>query len=362
MKAHSEGMHMFKPLTLTLAELAARWGLTPRQVLQHAQQPGVPLYFAYEGLVFDIGDQWHRHGGDWRETERRDSLVEGVKNKEAWLQRRNLGKLTEWDQLTQEEAIKLRAEIDVSKLELRSLNDVLEQRNAERHRCHFRGFLRAAPATLWDIESLGATPFPLKAFHPSSPINVVRLPDAPSGQGGLIWDGRLVSLEPMSENDRHWKARLTADDLVAITSEVKAIEAMMKAKEGAVNPAPSAPARNAEKETEKDTKGADLRPAAPGGTMDSKPRARKKPGGGDALTPIVWETCYDLHDAGEKVTPGSVMRELKIRAQSLDPKARGPLMGTSAGGVKFETIDGEEKEMNSAALAARINAWKDAQS
>jgi hypothetical protein len=216
---------MFEPLTLTLAELAARWSLTPRQLLQHAQQPGVPLYFAFEGLVFDISDRWYRHGGDWRETERRDGLVKSVERGEAWLQRRKLGKLTEWDQLSQEEAVKTRTDIEASKIEIRNLDEVLDGREAERHRRHFRGFLRAAPATLWDIESLGSAPFPHKAFHPSSPVRVVRLADTLPGQGEWVWDGRLVSLEPMQENDRHWKKHLTADDLVAITIEVKAIEA-----------------------------------------------------------------------------------------------------------------------------------------
>lgn len=216
---------MFEPLTLTLAELAARWSLTPRQLLQHAQQPGIPLYFAFEGLVFDIGDHWHRHGGDWRETERRDALVKSVERSEAWLQRRRDGQLNEWDQLSHEEAVKLRADIEASKVEIRNLNEVLEDREAERHRRHFRGFLRAAPATLWDIESLGSAPFPHKAFHPSAPVEVVRLADIPPGQSEWVWDGRLVSLEPMHENDRHWKKHLTADDLVAITNEVKAIEA-----------------------------------------------------------------------------------------------------------------------------------------
>lgn len=216
---------MFEPLTLTLAELAARWSLTPRQLLQHAQQPGVPLYFAFEGLVFDIGDQWHRHGGDWLETRERDALVKSVERGEAWLRRRRDGQLTEWDQLSQEEAQELRAKIEEEKIKIRDLNEVLANRDAERNRRHFRGFLRAAPATLWDIESLGAAPFPHKAFHPSSPVKLAQLPSTATLEGGLIWDGRLVSLEPMHENDRHWKKHLTADDLVAITNEVKAIEA-----------------------------------------------------------------------------------------------------------------------------------------
>lgn len=337
---------MFEPLTLTLAELAVRWNLTPRQVLQQAQQPGVPLYFAFEGLVFDIGDQWHRHGGDWLESRERDALVKSVEGGEAWLRRRRDGQLTEWDQLSQEEAQELRAEIEKNKIKIRDLNKVLADRDAERNRRHFRGFLRAAPATLWDIESLGAAPFPHRAFHPSSPVKLVRLQRTATLEGGWIWDGRLVALEPMYEKDPHWKKRLTADDLIANTTEVKAIEAMMRANEVSPSATTSASTRNEDDSVERDAR------------TELSSRARQKPAGGDALTPTIWEICYDLNDAAEKVTPGPVMMELKIRAQSLDAKVRGPLMGTSAGGVKFETIDGEEKELTSPMLAARINEWK----
>jgi hypothetical protein len=215
---------MFEPLTLTLAELAVRWNLTPRQVLQHAQQPGVPLYFAFEGLVFDNGEHWLRDSGDWLETGERDALVKSVESGEAWLRRRRDGRLTEWDQLSEEEAQELRTEIEENKIKIRDLNELLAGRDAERNRRHFRGFLRVGPSTLWDIESLGSAPFPHKAFHPSSPVKVVRLPDGPRGDGGLVWDGRIVALEPLYESDPHWKKRLTADDLVAITNEVKAIE------------------------------------------------------------------------------------------------------------------------------------------
>lgn len=341
---------MFEPLTLTLAELAVRWNLTPRQVLQQAQQPGVPLYFAFEGLVFDIGDQWHRHGGNWLETRERDALVKSVESGEAWLRRRRDGRLTEWDQLSEEEAQELRAEIEEDKIKIRDLNKVLADRDAERNRRHFRGFLRAAPATLWDIESLGAAPFPHKAFHPSSPVKLVRLLSTATLEGGWIWDGRLVALEPMYEKDPHWKKRLTADDLIANTTEVKAIEAMMRAKETSATATTSASTRNGDDPVERHAQTA----------LSS--RLRQKPAGGDALTPTIWDICYDLSDASEKVTAGTVMRELKIRAQSTDPKVRGALLCSTAGGVKWETaINGDEKELFAGALDARIKEWRKAQ-
>jgi hypothetical protein len=90
------------------------------------------------------------------------------------------------------------------------------------------------------------------------------------------------------------------------------------------------------------------------------PTPRVKPQGGDSLTRIVWDICYDILDAGERPTPVPVMRELKIRAQSTDPKLKEPLVSSTAGGVKYEDADGDEHELNSNQLQSRINAWKKA--
>lgn len=47
-------MPIIEPITLTLAELASRWNKTTRQVLEL----GLPMYFYFDGLVFDFGDKW----------------------------------------------------------------------------------------------------------------------------------------------------------------------------------------------------------------------------------------------------------------------------------------------------------------
>ncbi|MDB5974672.1 MAG: hypothetical protein JWR07_1432 [Nevskia sp.] len=63
---------MFEPITLTVAELADRWNRTPRQILESAIHRGLPPYFSFDGLVFNIGDEWLRSNGDWQQTRNRD--------------------------------------------------------------------------------------------------------------------------------------------------------------------------------------------------------------------------------------------------------------------------------------------------
>jgi hypothetical protein len=85
---------------------------------------------------------------------------------------------------------------------------------------------------------------------------------------------------------------------------------------------------------------------------------RLNPQGGDTLTPMIWEICYDLRDGDVKPTPMPVMAELKARADSTDKKVKGVLAGSIAGGVKYEDADGDERELNANQLQSRINEWK----
>jgi hypothetical protein len=104
-------------------------------------------------------------------------------------------------------------------------------------------------------------------------------------------------------------------------------------------------------------------PAVPAAPMlgDAAPSAtRNKPAGGDALTALVWGICYDLLEIGQRPTAGPVMTELKVRADSSDPRLKGPLLSSVAGGVKYEDSNGTEKELNAAQLAARISEWRKA--
>jgi len=100
------------------------------------------------------------------------------------------------------------------------------------------------------------------------------------------------------------------------------------------------------------------RPAA----RASLPRAaRLQPKAGDNLTPIVWRVCYEIHEAGGKVTPRPVMARLQALAESDDPAQRGCLVAAVAGGVKWEPLgseDGKDRELNADSLAARIREWR----
>jgi hypothetical protein len=81
---------------------------------------------------------------------------------------------------------------------------------------------------------------------------------------------------------------------------------------------------------------------------------RIKPQGGDSLTPMIWEICYQLHDNRQEITPRPVMAELKRRASS----QAHPLVGCVAGGVAYEYEKGDERELNAEQLRGRIREWK----
>ena len=94
----------------------------------------------------------------------------------------------------------------------------------------------------------------------------------------------------------------------------------------------------------------------------SIPRAtRLQPTAGDNLTPIVWRVCYEIHEAGDKVTPRPVMARLQALAESDDLAQKGCLVAAVAGGVKWEPLgseDGKDRELTAEMLAARIREWK----
>ncbi|HJV75184.1 MAG TPA: hypothetical protein VJ654_13245 [Noviherbaspirillum sp.] len=84
------------------------------------------------------------------------------------------------------------------------------------------------------------------------------------------------------------------------------------------------------------------------------PRTRTEPQGGDSLTPTIWTICYNLQEAGKKVTARPVMGELKrMAAEKIHP-----LISTTAGGVKYEYEKGDEQELTSSQLDKRIQEWR----
>lgn len=183
------------PLTLTLAELAERWQLSPQQVLQaQPVQQALPAYFYFDGLVFDFGDKWHRAHGDDAARQDLDSAQSRLSTLEIDLQRQSLHKLgllklTQWeealsdDALRQQQAEAARLREDVAQLTAR-----LQQRSEQRQRQVRNGLLRMAPRTLREIALRGKTPFPQFAYLPQPAEG------APDDTPGIA-AGALVALE-----------------------------------------------------------------------------------------------------------------------------------------------------------------------
>jgi hypothetical protein len=209
-------MPIIEPITLTLAELASRWNLPTRQVLEQ----GLPMYFYFDGLVFDFGDKWHRAQGEVKEAQdleihqTRLATVEVDLQRQA-LHKRGLLKLTQWeDALSDDELRNLQAESDRLTTEIARLGALLKERTEERQRHVRNGLLRAAPRTLRDIAQHGQTRFPQFAFMPAAPAGNEKI----SG-------GAVVALE----DGFPVKTLLTEADLVVAMLDVRAAEAARQA-------------------------------------------------------------------------------------------------------------------------------------
>jgi hypothetical protein len=205
---------MIEPLTLTVAELAARWNQSVRQVLEH----GLPMYFYFDGLVFDFSDKWHRANGDVQEVQDLEAHKARLSTLEIDLERqslhkRGLLKLTQWEEaLSDDELHDYRAEADRLGTQIAQLTARLKERGDERQRRVRNGLLRAAPRTLHEIAQHGQTRLPHFAYMPHSP--------ASDGKGPIA-DGAVVALEdgfPLKE----W---LTDADIVVSMLDVKVAEA-----------------------------------------------------------------------------------------------------------------------------------------
>ncbi len=218
---------MLEPVTYSVSELAQRWNVTPRQILDMALQLRVPLYFNFDGLVFEITDDWHRHAGDSREAEELEALQADIERNNAWLARRARGETDEYDYLSDEDARELREAITNNQQEVETLKDKLEARERERRHAHYLGAIRPPAETLREIQRDGESDTPHWGYHPESAIKVVHIPARKyGGAGGLVGEGHLLALEPYLTP---WR-KLTADSLFAMTAEVKAIEAHQQSK------------------------------------------------------------------------------------------------------------------------------------
>jgi len=210
-------MPTIEPLTLTLSELAERWQLLPQEVL--ASPHALPMYFYFDGLVFDFNDKWHRANGDVTIVQTLEAHKTRQSTLEIDLQRqtmhkRGLLKLTQWEEaLSDEEMQSQQAESDRLTEEIARLGALLKKRDEERQRRVRNGLLRAAPRSLNEIAERGETRFPQFAYMPHSPNPVAS--DTPS-----IAEGAVVALEdgfPLKEF-------LTSADLVVAMQDVRAAE------------------------------------------------------------------------------------------------------------------------------------------
>ena len=208
-------MPIIEPITLTLAEVASRWNKTARQVLEQ----GLPMYFYFDGLVFDFGDKWHRANGDVKERQDLEAHQMRLSTVDLDLQRqglhkRGLLKLTQWEEaLSDEDLRNLQAESDRLNKEISRLSALLKERGEERQRHVRNGLLRAAPRTLRDIAQHGQSKFPQFAFMPNSP-----------SADEKISDGAVVALE----DGFPVKALLTEADLVVAMLDVRSAETANK--------------------------------------------------------------------------------------------------------------------------------------
>jgi len=208
-------MPTIEPLTLTLAELAARWNMTPQQVLDSPH--ALPMYFYFDGLVFDFSDKWHRAHGDASVVHDLEVARARQSNLEIDLQRqtlhkRGLLKLTQWEEVSSDEELaSQQAELDRLTQDIADLAAQLKARSEQRQRHVRNGLLRAAPRTVRDIATHGKTRFPPFAYMPHSP----------QPEQERIAAGAIVALE----DGFPLRATLTTADLVVAMQDVRAAEA-----------------------------------------------------------------------------------------------------------------------------------------
>ena len=205
------------PLTLTLAELAERWKLSPQQVLQAS--PPLPMYFYFDGLVFEFGDKWHRANGDAAVLQDLDSAQSRLSTLEIDLQRQTLHKLgllklTQWEEALSDDALRQQqAEAARLRAEVERMKKQLKQRTEQRQRQVRNGLLRLAPRILHDLAVRGQAPFPQFAYLPQPP-------EGAAAETINIAAGALVALEDGFPR----KDFLSSAELVVTLPDVQAHE------------------------------------------------------------------------------------------------------------------------------------------
>ncbi len=226
---------MFEAKTLNVPELAARWGKSPRQILEHAASTALPLLFDFDGLVIDaMGERLAQFDADQQlEHEKLTAFVHAAESK---FKRRIAGLLRVDETLTVPEGIALRKELTTAQAKIKELEELFDEVTRARQKYHFRGPLRATPATVDELQRLGCAEHPIRAYRPEGPFKLHTVDGVP------VLDGPMVRLE---EGAAKWKERLEPADMFVSMAHVKAIEAAdkPKPKEPAHQPTKPSPAQ-----------------------------------------------------------------------------------------------------------------------
>lgn len=211
---------MFKvePTTFTVAELAARWQCTPRQVFERAKNSLLPLYFPFDGFAFDAIEERRRTHDEWKENQERDAIKRSMEASRTHLQRHAAGEVSEWEACLSDDDVKLlQRELLTQAGRLEVLGLLAMARQDERERSRYLGDLIATPETVALCERDGFASFPEIAYHPASKFILTKAKD---GEYGIL-DGRMLRLGKRNDS----RDKLTADDLRVRVEDVKAIEA-----------------------------------------------------------------------------------------------------------------------------------------
>lgn len=210
---------MLEPRFLSISELAVRWNQTERQILDHGISMRLPLYFVFDGLAFDINDQWLRGTGiDYLDVKRKyDNLQENIKILKAMLARntairRGQAQPSEFEDLPLdlEDTKRYRSELDAKIAERDNFATRLCSREHERKKHSYYGYLRAMPGAIEGIMNKGKAYSPI-AYLPSKPIIKKQI------DRKVVYDGAIAALE-------EGNVFLEQKDLLVLMVEVKAIE------------------------------------------------------------------------------------------------------------------------------------------
>lgn len=201
---------------LSVSELASRWKVSERQIVEHGLHQRIPLMFLFGGLAFAPSQSFLTGHGAAIEQREAEHLRTWIASSEAHIRRNAAGKCDEFSAMDANEVLQLRASISDAEGRLTALNEELDQRDALRKKCEVFGYLRLPPRMIAELQQDGDIQFPHRAFAK---------------------DGMLMWLEPGSSG--RWTERLALEDLLIPTEVVRAIEALSNQNQAPELPKPA---------------------------------------------------------------------------------------------------------------------------